>query len=1078
MADPKNPKASHDDDLDVLGEIAEVEQLLPEPAAAPPGPAHDDADDGGVDPLGDFGLGESMDAPTDEDSGTGAGANGHAAASDAIGASLAETDALPDEVLAFDGEGRTQPDVGPSDELEEPHARTAREDSEAGATAEAGDASGAGVAQRRGDDEGHGAGPASTPEPPGAGAPHAPTYAVRRHDSSGFPMPASHADGDGATPSPGVYQSHESLVERVSAAPPRARAKTSPPPPPRRAQTSAAAVTRRADMTAATPSVAGAVRETTRGPIADPLAGDEPPPLAGATFGDGDYDVEVEQAGAPTSEAAPAATSTAPAPTSRASAPAAAPSIDALTGGAREDEDFEALMGLSFGGRPARRAPDAAPVQADAEVEIYIPEPGEGAPPQAPTDVTDGQHEAPPPPPGPGRMSLAERLRRSGALSELEADGEAADEGEVIAEADDAPTDLGDDPLTPMVPPDDALLAAAAAEPRMPPPPPSPAPRRAVPAPRPGGGPPVPPLPEGVWPRYVAELDMERAHRTSTEAAALAYEAQAASLAHVPGSDAEAARLATAASEASARFVPALYEAVHRALAAGNPAEAQRRLEAEIAATPDGGRRAWLEISRARIAEVVQHDDVAARAAWRRAAEAAPKETTPLVGVERMALAARDDAETLETWKKLGIEIRTNERKALYLVDFARLNERRGGDAELSIQALNRAFFADPADPFVLDELRATARRHERWGDVVATLAKEIGRLEQEEGRGRAVAEMHWRIAETYREHLGEAEAAWTSMEMALEFGPRHPAVLEAAVRMARGDATRAEAARRAFEALAESTAEPADRAAIWHELHVAAAAEWKDAALAEKALRAAVAADPPHRPSLLALEKLLLGAGRLGDLADVLASGAPPPGAPARDRAAHLVRLATLYHHHAAGGLGATDGATAAYGEALAADPGFFPAVAGLAAVLRREGRLPELEAHLTASLAASPARAEEIWLCDELAMLYRWEAPRLGGAAENAPQKAIESLARLGARDPERPRVLDRLAELHEQTGRWKELAELLEQGAAGQRDARARAALLLRAGRLRESRLDQTAAAAELYRAALDVAAAASA
>jgi tetratricopeptide (TPR) repeat protein len=371
-------------------------------------------------------------------------------------------------------------------------------------------------------------------------------------------------------------------------------------------------------------------------------------------------------------------------------------------------------------------------------------------------------------------------------------------------------------------------------------------------------------------------------------------------------------------------------------------------------------------------------------------------------------------------------------------------------------------------DPKSTAAARALVELHgrlERWAELVVAL----GRAAELEPDAERAVELRLEQADVQASRLGDTAAALATYAVVLAADPEQDEARDAALKLARRAERWADVARLLDEKAARTT-DPAALARLRRERADVLADRQGDATLATGELEAVLAADPDDRAALRALEKLYERQGRELDylrtierLADLAESDA--------ERLMLLRRLAAEWEERRGGNAGAgaartsgLDRAADALEQILQLAPDDPDAFRALARVYRRAGRFLALTEAIERRRGLAVDRAESRALAAELGQVYEQELrdpARAAAAYADAQAQGDESVETLGA-----------LARLHEQAGRWREAADVLERLARSAQDPAARTDALVRAAAISLERLDERATAEARYARALEI------
>jgi tetratricopeptide (TPR) repeat protein len=498
-------------------------------------------------------------------------------------------------------------------------------------------------------------------------------------------------------------------------------------------------------------------------------------------------------------------------------------------------------------------------------------------------------------------------------------------------------------------------------------------------------------------------------------------------------------------------------------------------IDAEVRFARTDGERADLLIEKGQLLEDKLADRAAAREAYDRAAALDPTNRSALLGRERIALLERDNDALLRIWRQLADATETPARKVGYLMDAARLC------AALALAGAPDA--SAPALQEALDIIAEATALGSAPGVDAALIARERERLAELSGDGdtilqaidarialvgagrpREVVALRRRQAQVARA-LGDLPRALSALEGAAALAPDEPIILNDLAELAEAAGNHEVLAGALARLLAvESGAPPA------RELHLAlrraqALRAAGRAGEADAVRQAILERAPGYLPLVELAEREALAAGdlerqavaRLDEAAAARAGTAFGPGVASapdpRWAAAACVAAGDIHAFE----LGRPDDARAAYEQALAAVPGYPPAVEALIALHTGGGDLDAAAELIEREL---PRAAVPDELLDRLAGLYE-----LMGRTPSA----LGALERLAAIRPDDLVLRFRLEHLYARAGQPERRVALLEEiaGKIGALDRKA--ALLFEIGRVHEE-LGAPDAAVAAYRRAL--------
>jgi tetratricopeptide (TPR) repeat protein len=569
------------------------------------------------------------------------------------------------------------------------------------------------------------------------------------------------------------------------------------------------------------------------------------------------------------------------------------------------------------------------------------------------------------------------------------------------------------------------------------------------------------------------------------------------------------------------------------AAAEGRSEDLARALEKCAEHAGDAGfAAAWLVAASAVEEHRLERPDRAADLAFR-AFELAPTDANVRAAARRHAERQRRfDLLARICAAEAAAEVGHPREAALALCALARLEHEHLARPEQARSALEEARRVGGSDPVVLDALAAI---HESSGDweAAADVLRARGQS-HEEGRPETPDEVishNLRLAELYEERLGRSEDAAACHRAVLSVDPRHRGALAALGRFH----ARAGDWERVLETfLAERDAASDDRERAQRCFKAGEVLEERLGRV-EEAVRAyseALELEPSLLAAHQALERLYERSGRFAELAALLEADLATTLQP-EERIALLFRLARLHEDR----LTDLDAAARDCERILELAPEHVVALRTLAAVHERAKRFPELVALLerlgrqttdprkSIALLQRTGEVQEEHLADEAAASGTYERLlrldpthlpalralgrlharagrwtelvamcRAEAEASTSPESAAALLFRVGellerhlgqgreavvayrealALAPAHLGALRALARLHRAHGDWQELVEVLRAEAAVRAAPERRAALLLEAAEIQETRLADLDGAVEVHREILRLA-----
>ena len=222
------------------------------------------------------------------------------------------------------------------------------------------------------------------------------------------------------------------------------------------------------------------------------------------------------------------------------------------------------------------------------------------------------------------------------------------------------------------------------------------------------------------------------------------------------------------------------------------------------------------------------------------------------------------------------------------------------------------------------------------------------------------------------------------------------------------------------------------------------------------------LAGNPQHLPSIRAAARICARVGKYDELVRLNEQEVALTVSPAR-KADLLCGTARIWSSHLSSGReDSGERARHCYLQALAEDPGCAEALQALRQLYRQSEDWSGLARLLEERLSQEEDPGEKIPLLGELAAVQQREL--------SLNEDAAATYSRLLKLTPGRRSVVEPLARLHREAGRWAEAAALLEEAAGACSHKHSAAGWLVEAATLNEERLDQVEEAARLYREAL--------
>ena len=394
-------------------------------------------------------------------------------------------------------------------------------------------------------------------------------------------------------------------------------------------------------------------------------------------------------------------------------------------------------------------------------------------------------------------------------------------------------------------------------------------------------------------------------------------------------------------------------------------------------------------------------------------------------------------------------------RRARLLSEMGRVYEDRKRDREQALECYRQALEADPKTPEALERVETLCRRLKRFRTLTRSFKAAALKLKGEPESAR----FHARAGLVLAESLGDTRNASVAFRFALQSGLDDPRMLESIRDFARREDREDLLALLLRTAVGRARTE-SDKARSRAELagHLLNAAE--DEAGIQQAIEEARAALEEDPRCVAALDVLREASQRSGARAEfeieLLEHELTHFELAGRARAEILVRLGTMRER-----LGQSQGARAAFEEALTLAPETLEALRGLERLAREREDWTEYERVLAEQArlldpelrAADRSRAAEVQR--RFATLYR--------EVRQDTEREAEALRQALVWLPGDRTLVDRLIELAADDGDIAEQARLLERQALHAEDEEEAVERLARLARLRDRALDDPAGAA---------------
>ena len=471
--------------------------------------------------------------------------------------------------------------------------------------------------------------------------------------------------------------------------------------------------------------------------------------------------------------------------------------------------------------------------------------------------------------------------------------------------------------------------------------------------------------------------------------------------------------------------------------------------EADLTAEPRAAAARYLELGRFQEERLSRRDRAALfyTRAWRldpQLDEARRRAMDCTVALRRFLHAKR----LLDTARAAGLN------GAGLAAEYARLGNVLAGEPlehGLAVESLAEALALDRGVPGAAEALSRLKSIPRTWRAEARALAEEGQKARDRREGARLLlraAELHAAYdadaAPRIQELLDRTMAAWPGMPEALDFVERWY-----------GEREDHAGLRDELRRLAGSVRDRSALAALQLRLSQVELVRFGDGGRALAALERALDLDPSCEPAALQAFEMHVDAGRTAEALSVLdrhlaAAPQKPQHAPLRLRAAEM----TL------SGRGDRERARRHLEAALRVAPGYAPAAAALAPLLREAGDWRRLVEVLELCAGAEPEPSERARLLEQVAEVQR---ERLGN-----PREAMHLLAAALQLDPRRAVARKGLEAVAAATGAFLDLARVYRAAAASAPDVKTRKTLLRRVAEIFERDLAQPEEAVRAYRA----------
>ena len=585
-----------------------------------------------------------------------------------------------------------------------------------------------------------------------------------------------------------------------------------------------------------------------------------------------------------------------------------------------------------------------------------------------------------------------------------------------------------------------------------------------------------------------------------------AFDAAAAALRETPDDEERAVALERVVEPAGAwrQAIPVLEEAAEKA----EGAEAKKAHLFRVA----------------RIQEMELEDRAAAEATYKKILEIDPEDDIAQIGIEELKRGSGDAEDLVEILLEKAERQEDADERASILREIAQLYEEKLDDEANAFVAWCQALSDAPGDTRTVREIeRLASGNTERWNEAITTLSESA----QEAGTGPAAVKMYALMGRWYGEHLSRPDFALQCYGQALSADPTHEEAYDGIIELYRRTQSWAELVQ-VLTQRADAAGNPARARNFRAEAAEVVMQKLNDRDRAASMFQEIVEADPAHPKAADALEVILADRNSWNELVKLLEKRSHNEGGPGKVHA--LVRIGEIYEDR----LGNEEKAQINYEGALAHDPQNLQALKGLERLYAKLEKFDKLLAILETQLSLAVTPRQRIALLERigsiheeqfvdhekaadafaqivavepghdtanaaLARLYR-QLQRFDDLADTldrhakgasdderkrdlmlqavkvlmvdvgAPERAMEVCERVLSLSPEDPTALDLLARLKAQTGDAAAAIQATERLAEGERDAKKKAELWTRAGRMLQEKGDKDGAIAR-FKSALD-------
>ncbi len=454
---------------------------------------------------------------------------------------------------------------------------------------------------------------------------------------------------------------------------------------------------------------------------------------------------------------------------------------------------------------------------------------------------------------------------------------------------------------------------------------------------------------------------------------------------------------------------------------------------------------------------------------YRAVSEAQPENADALRALEKLYLQAERHTELLEVYARRSALSETPEESREIALQIANLHETKLGDRQAAIESYQTVLIHEPLDERALAALDRLYRETKDWPRYSEIIERRLELDVSDED----LVDLKFRLAETQRLHLEDAEGALDTYREVLTLAPTHEGA-RAALEGWLGNAELRGASAQVLEAIylvlgdwdrliqvSEILAQCAEDTERQVELYgkIAEIAEQRlnDGARAFAAQAQALVIDPSLSATVVELERLAAQADkwqRLGELYHEVADRLGPSD------------LSRSYRLRAARNeerLGNVSAAAENYERLLETDPSDLETLQAIDALYRNASRWEDLIGVFRRRIDLCETEDESTLLYAQLASVYEEKLGR--------PEDAILAYREVLAIDPTSDSALSALDGLYARGELWRELADNLETRLKLADTEDKQRSLMLRLADLFEKRLDQVERAIDTYRDVLE-------